>query len=314
MWALLCFLAAVHAIRPPQHDLAGTSHASPQRAPLVDDATFHAAAARRLSSKKRSRGGAAASGAAAEGAGATEGDAADQPVAAQERKRPSKGRQRAAAAEQDTGSPGDVVLAHPAGWHEDDEGHERGSLNEEPPEEEDPAQAIPPWFQQPGNAEAALVSEAAAAAKRVGEAEHGHGGKRHLARRPRRHGSMEEAWLAAHRQYVREAYEVDRKGAWDVVFYGDSIIEEWRCARQQALCSPQHHPRGRAHALVFIVHLAVTPSLPTVPVTVSLACMTLNSITLPSSLSLPAPLLMRSPCACLLAPMTTGNPSELGGS
>jgi hypothetical protein len=52
---------------------------------------------------------------------------------------------------------------------------------------------------------------------------------RHLARRPRRQGSVEETWLAAHRRYVREAYEVERKGAWDVVFYGDSIVEEWRC-------------------------------------------------------------------------------------
>ena len=231
--ALLYLIEVVSTIRPPQHDLAGTSRASLQRAGLVDDMASQEAAARRLSSKDAFTGGAAALGDAAEGADGAEnagkeGDATGPLVETQEQRRSSKSLQRAAASDEEKVGRRGVVLAHPAGWHEDDDGHQRGSLNEEPPEEEDPAQAIPPWFQQPSSAETAVASEAAAVSKRVGDGDHRHGGMRHLARRPRRHGSMEEAWLAAHRQYVREAYEVDRKGAWDVIFYGDSIIEEWR--------------------------------------------------------------------------------------
>ena len=115
------------------------------------------------------------------------------------------------------------ALLHASGWHEEDDGHERGSLNEEPPEE-DPAEAVPPWFQAAG-------APAAGARPKMKLDENSHGGMRHLARRQRGQGATtaEGTWLSLHRRFVREAYEVDRTGTWDVVFYGDSIIEEWRC-------------------------------------------------------------------------------------
>lgn len=40
----------------------------------------------------------------------------------------------------------------------------------------------------------------------------------------------EDTWLTCHRQFVKELDEWDKQGGWDVLFYGDSIIEEWRCA------------------------------------------------------------------------------------
>ena len=115
------------------------------------------------------------------------------------------------------------ALLHASGWHEEDDGHERGSLNEEPPEE-DPADAVPPWFRQAG-------APAASARPKMKLDENSHGGMRHLARRQRGQGqtTAEGTWLGLHRRFVKEAYEVDRTGTWDVVFYGDSIIEEWRC-------------------------------------------------------------------------------------
>lgn len=127
---------------------------------------------------------------------------------------------------------GSSTQLHASGWHEDDDGHERGSLNEEPPDE-DPADAIPPWFQQAG-------APAASARPRMKLDENSHGGMRHLARRQRGQAqtTAEGTWLTLHRRFVKEAYEVDRTGTWDVVFYGDSIIEEWRCdAPHGILCA-----------------------------------------------------------------------------
>ncbi len=46
---------------------------------------------------------------------------------------------------------------------------------------------------------------------------------------------MEDTWLTCHRQFVKELDEWDKQGGWDVLFYGDSIVEEWRCA-----ACPQH--------------------------------------------------------------------------
>jgi hypothetical protein len=40
---------------------------------------------------------------------------------------------------------------------------------------------------------------------------------------------VEDAWLSCHQRYVKEVYEAEKHGGWDVLFYGDSIIEEWRC-------------------------------------------------------------------------------------
>jgi hypothetical protein len=31
-----------------------------------------------------------------------------------------------------------------------------------------------------------------------------------------------------HKLYVKEAAEGGKHGGWDVLFYGDSIVEEWR--------------------------------------------------------------------------------------
>ncbi len=41
-------------------------------------------------------------------------------------------------------------------------------------------------------------------------------------------GSVEDTWLLCHQRYLKETAEVDKHGGWDVLFYGDSIIEEWR--------------------------------------------------------------------------------------
>lgn len=40
--------------------------------------------------------------------------------------------------------------------------------------------------------------------------------------------SVEDTWLLCHQRYLKETAEVDKHGGWDVLFYGDSIIEEWR--------------------------------------------------------------------------------------
>ena len=40
---------------------------------------------------------------------------------------------------------------------------------------------------------------------------------------------MEDTWLTCHRHFVKELDEWDKQGGWDVLFYGDSIVEEWRC-------------------------------------------------------------------------------------
>ena len=48
-------------------------------------------------------------------------------------------------------------------------------------------------------------------------------------RRQRHHSTVEDTWLTCHRQFVKELDEWDKQGGWDVLFYGDSIVEEWRC-------------------------------------------------------------------------------------
>lgn len=56
-------------------------------------------------------------------------------------------------------------------------------------------------------------------------------------RRQRHHSSVEDTWLTCHRQFVKELDEWDKEGGWDVLFYGDSIVEEWRCVHKlQSLC------------------------------------------------------------------------------
>ena len=49
-------------------------------------------------------------------------------------------------------------------------------------------------------------------------------------RKKRHHNTVEDTWLTCHRQFVKELEEWDKQGGWDVLFYGDSIVEEWRCA------------------------------------------------------------------------------------
>ena len=48
-------------------------------------------------------------------------------------------------------------------------------------------------------------------------------------RKKRHHNTVEDTWLTCHRQFVKELDEWDKQGGWDVLFYGDSIVEEWRC-------------------------------------------------------------------------------------
>ena len=54
--------------------------------------------------------------------------------------------------------------------------------------------------------------------------------------RQRPHSSLEDTWLTCHRQFVKELDEWDKQGGWDVLFYGDSIVEEWRCAPATLQC------------------------------------------------------------------------------
>ena len=54
-------------------------------------------------------------------------------------------------------------------------------------------------------------------------------------RKKRHHNTVEDTWLTCHRQFVKELDEWDKQGGWDVLFYGDSIVEEWRCALLPAL-------------------------------------------------------------------------------
>ena len=49
-------------------------------------------------------------------------------------------------------------------------------------------------------------------------------------RRQRHHNTAEDTWLTCHRQLVKDLDEWDKQGGWDVLFYGDSIIEEWQYA------------------------------------------------------------------------------------
>ena len=55
-------------------------------------------------------------------------------------------------------------------------------------------------------------------------------GRQKAGRRQRHHSTVEDTWLTCHRQFVKELDEWDKQGGWDVLFYGDSIVEEWRCA------------------------------------------------------------------------------------
>lgn len=55
------------------------------------------------------------------------------------------------------------------------------------------------------------------------------GVRRLLQRRRRRRGKgQDEAWLQHHQQLVKEVEEADRKSGFDVLFYGDSIMESTR--------------------------------------------------------------------------------------
>ncbi|BDA44584.1 probable platelet-activating factor acetylhydrolase IB subunit beta at C-terminar half [Coccomyxa sp. Obi] len=82
------------------------------------------------------------------------------------------------------------------------------------------AESLPPWFSRKT---AAAGSEAAHR-----HTEQSHGAGRHSSRRSRHHNSVEDTWLLCHQRYLKETAEVDKHGGWDVLFYGDSIIEEWR--------------------------------------------------------------------------------------
>ena len=62
---------------------------------------------------------------------------------------------------------------------------------------------------------------------------------------------MEDTWLTCHRQFVKELDEWDKQGGWDVLFYGDSIVEEWRC-----VCSSQPHNQSNAAAIAALADLA----------------------------------------------------------
>lgn len=53
----------------------------------------------------------------------------------------------------------------------------------------------------------------------------------------------EDTWLTCHRQFVKELDEWDKQGGWDVLFYGDSIIEEWRGTFLGAPWGPFHDVR-----------------------------------------------------------------------
>lgn len=50
-----------------------------------------------------------------------------------------------------------------------------------------------------------------------------------LQRRRRRRGKgQDEAWLQHHQQLVKEVEEADKGSGFDVIFYGDSIMESTR--------------------------------------------------------------------------------------
>ncbi|EIE23771.1 SGNH hydrolase [Coccomyxa subellipsoidea C-169] len=76
---------------------------------------------------------------------------------------------------------------------------------------------IPSWFKGAAdvNAHPATVLE---------------GNRRMLRRQKQHHHSVEDEWLKVHRRYVEEmeAAESAAGRGWDVLFYGDSIMEEWR--------------------------------------------------------------------------------------
>ncbi|KAK9905658.1 hypothetical protein WJX75_004011 [Coccomyxa subellipsoidea] len=76
---------------------------------------------------------------------------------------------------------------------------------------------IPGWFKGvvEGNAQPAAVLES---------------NRRMLRRQKQHHHSVEDEWLKVHRRYVEEmeAAESATGRGWDVLFYGDSIMEEWR--------------------------------------------------------------------------------------
>lgn len=40
--------------------------------------------------------------------------------------------------------------------------------------------------------------------------------------------SVEDSWLQVHQRYLKEVTGAEDRGGWDVLFYGDSIVEEWR--------------------------------------------------------------------------------------
>ncbi|BDA47685.1 probable platelet-activating factor acetylhydrolase IB subunit beta [Coccomyxa sp. Obi] len=76
---------------------------------------------------------------------------------------------------------------------------------------------IPGWFK--GSVEGAVQPSALT-----------EGNRRALRRQKQHHHSVEDEWLKVHRRYVEEmeaAEAADGRG-WDVLFYGDSIMEEWR--------------------------------------------------------------------------------------
>lgn len=57
-----------------------------------------------------------------------------------------------------------------------------------------------------------------------------------LQRRRRRKGKgQDEAWLQHHQQLVKEVEEADKGSGFDVIFYGDSIMESTRCLIQPVL-------------------------------------------------------------------------------
>ncbi|CAL8463192.1 g2726 [Coccomyxa elongata] len=102
---------------------------------------------------------------------------------------------------------------------------------EKPAAAAEAAESLPPWFSR----------KTASAASEAGSQSHSAG--RHSSRRSRHHNSVEDTWLMCHQRYLKETAEVDKHGGWDVLFYGDSIIEEWRGTFLGAPWGPFHDVR-----------------------------------------------------------------------
>ncbi|KAK9907995.1 hypothetical protein WJX75_001192 [Coccomyxa subellipsoidea] len=108
----------------------------------------------------------------------------------------------------------------------------KAAAKEEPAGRE--ADAMPPWFSRKTTAAVETVKR---------PVEHTHGAGRHSTRRARHSNSVEDTWLQVHQRYLKEAKEADSHGGWDVLFYGDSIVEEWRGTFLGAPWGPFHDVR-----------------------------------------------------------------------